>query len=283
MPAAAVRGSRSASRWNTNADGRNDRRYASPVVPPSPRSRAHARNRSASTAPVRSNACQGANGAPHGSRNASEPNPACIASTANASMNRRARREPRPSREPSSRDRSAQHITTPSTYRASKATSIGFMSSPSPKGAAGIGRTTRPASPSAAARRNENRMATHGAPGTCRTTRPASPSAAARRNENRMATHGAPGTCRTCPRPRGTGTCRISGTSAWPVPGPVSGIGRTTRPRDGSSASRIPGSGADPPSDGTGRTTCRRHGPGAYGISDRSRPARSGGVSRRRA
>lgn len=32
MPAAAVRGSRSASRWNTNADGRNDRRYASPVV-----------------------------------------------------------------------------------------------------------------------------------------------------------------------------------------------------------------------------------------------------------
>lgn len=66
--------------------------YASPVVrpgaPPSPRSRAHARNRSASTAPVRSNACQGANGAPHGSRNASEPNPACIASTANASMNR---------------------------------------------------------------------------------------------------------------------------------------------------------------------------------------------------
>ena len=26
MPAAAVRGSRSASRWNTNADGRNDRR-----------------------------------------------------------------------------------------------------------------------------------------------------------------------------------------------------------------------------------------------------------------
>ena len=194
-------------------------------------------------APARSNACQGANGAPHGSRNASEPNPACIASTANASMNRQARREPRPSREPSSRDRSAQHSTTPSTYRASKATSIGFMSSPSPKGAAGIGRTTRPASPSAAARRNENRMATHGAPGTC----------------------------------------RISGTSAWPVPGPVSGIGRTTRPRDGSSASRIPGSGADPPSDGTGRTTCRRHGPGAYGISDRSPPARSGGVSRRRA
>lgn len=166
-----------------------------------------------------------------------------------------ARREPRPSREPSSRDRSAQHISTPSTYRASKATSARFMSSPSPKGAAGIGRTTRPASPSAAARRNENRMATHGAPGTCR----------------------------TCPRPRGTGTCRISGTSAWPVPGPVSGIGRTTRPRDGSSASRIPGSGADPPSDGTGRTTCRRHGPGAYGISDRSPPARSGGVSRRRA
>lgn len=192
---------------------------------------------------------------PHGSRNASEPNPACIASTANASMNRQARREPRPSREPSSRDRSAQHSTTPSTYRASKAMSARFMSSPSPKGAAGIGRTTRPASPSAAARRNENRMATHGAPGTCR----------------------------TCPRPRGTGTCRISGTSAWPVPGPVSGIGRTTRPRDGSSASRIPGSGADPPSDGTGRTTCRRHGPGAYGISDRSRPARSGGVSRRRA
>lgn len=205
--------------------------------------------------PARSNACQGANGAPHGSRNASEPNPACIASTANASMNRQARREPRPSREPSSRDRSAQHSTTPSTYRASKATSARFMSSPSPKGAAGIGRTTRPASPSAAARRNENRMATHGAPGTCR----------------------------TCPRPRGTGTCRISGTSAWPVPGPVSGIGRTTRPRDGSSASRIPGSGADPPSDGTGRTTCRRHGPGAYGISDRSPPARSGGVSRRRA
>ena len=32
MPAAAVRGSRSASRWNTNTNGRNDRRYASPVV-----------------------------------------------------------------------------------------------------------------------------------------------------------------------------------------------------------------------------------------------------------